>query len=164
MLTYERLREVLQYDPETGEFMWLITLSNRCAAGKVAGWLKQQKDKTDYLCITIDGRKYRAARLAWFYIHGVWPSVFVDHEDRDGLNNREANLRLATNSENMRNTKAQSRNRSGVKGVSFYNRKWIAEITVNGRRVYRKGFGSLLEAATARASVVQQFHNDFSRL
>jgi hypothetical protein len=73
MLTVTRLREVLHYDPITGIFTWLVSLSNH--VGKVAGSL----DGTGRVRIRVDGREYGAHRLAWLYMTGNWPVNEIDH-------------------------------------------------------------------------------------
>ncbi len=60
ILSYERLRELLDYDPETGVFTRRIQLSPRYPIGSAAG----SDDGTGYLQTTIDGSKHRLHRLA----------------------------------------------------------------------------------------------------
>lgn len=90
-LTHARLLAVLHYDPETGVFKWLQALSPRGLVGTQAGGVRPD----GYRTITIDGKPYLAHRLAWFYVHGQWPSYLLDH--RDGLrdDNRISELRDA---------------------------------------------------------------------
>ena len=66
MITYARLREVLHYDPATGAFTWLKTLSKRRKAGLSAGSLSS----AGYILICIDDVRTRAHRLAWLYVTG----------------------------------------------------------------------------------------------
>jgi HNH endonuclease len=87
-LTAERLRERLHYDAETGVFTRRVGSSN-ARAGDVAGSVHS----TGYVRISIDGGKYTAHCLAWFYVHGVWPSDQIDHINRNRSDNRIANLR-----------------------------------------------------------------------
>lgn len=116
-LTVERLREILHYDPETGEFQWLRRNSNAC------------KDKVGcvraagYLYIDVDGKRYLAQRLAWLWVTGVWPTL-VDHIDRNRLNNRWANLRDANKSVNAINSGLHKNNTSGHTGVYWTKGKW----------------------------------------
>ncbi len=98
MLTAERLRELLTYDPETGHFRWVFTKGCR-AGGQIAGTVRRD----GYLCIAVDGRKHKAHRLAWFYMHGRWPHPEIDHINRSKLDNRLCNLREATRVENNAN-------------------------------------------------------------
>jgi hypothetical protein len=98
MLTAERLRELLDYDPETGRFIWRKDhpTAKHIKAGSVAG----TKNGRGYWVIGVAGAKYVAHRLAWLYVTGEWPAHLVDHENGDRLDNRFANLREATDSQN----------------------------------------------------------------
>lgn len=91
-LTLSRLKKLLDYDPSSGIFHWkFIVFRSKMKVGDVAGGL----DEKGYVRIRIDGIKYRAHRLAWFYVKGVWPSDTIDHKDRVRNNNRILNLREA---------------------------------------------------------------------
>lgn len=70
MITVARVRELLNYDPDTGEFTWRVALSNRAPKGTRAGC---KAGKKIGVVIRIDGKLYRAGRLAWLHIHGEWP-------------------------------------------------------------------------------------------
>ena len=124
-LTIDRLKEVLSYNTETGQFTWL---SDRAAVkcGTLAGSLNQY----GYLTIGIDRRSYLAHRLAWFYVTGEFPSSQIDHKNRIKLDNRFENLRLVAPRENMQNRES--------KGISFHKlaRKWQAQIRINGKNTY----------------------------
>ncbi len=112
MLTQERLLELIHYNPETGLFSRLGgRRSDR--VGKVAGSPQGQ----GYLLIFVDGRRYRAHRLAWFYMTGEWPADGIDHVNNIKTDNRFANLRLATRAQNEMNKPPSRSNTSGVKGV-----------------------------------------------
>jgi hypothetical protein len=136
-LTYERLRQVVKYDPETGVFTWLIRLSPNIKVGGIAG----SKDTGGYLQFMIDGRHYLSHRLAVLYMTGQWPDSDIDHKDLDKANNKWENLRRATESQNVANTALLARNTSGLKGVHWHKRdqKWIGSIRVNRKlkEIYR---------------------------
>lgn len=145
-LTAERLRELLHYNPETGVFTWRVSNSNRAPAGSVAG----TAHGAGYRELSLDGGRYLEHRLAWFYVHGVWPTAGIDHRDGDRVNNRLLNLREATKAENQQNRAAQANNKSGFVGVSWYKRghAWVAQIGVGGRQ-RRIGLFDTPEAAHA---------------
>jgi len=147
----DRLRDLLEYNPETGEFFWKISRST-VTVGDTAGSVYPN----GYRYIQIDGLDYRAGRLAWFFVTGEDPVEFVDHRDGVRDNNRFGNLRLASNSLNQANAK-WSTNTSGIKGVRWQptRGKWIAVITVNGRAKNLGRFASIVDAAKAyRAAAV----------
>ena len=130
-LQVERLRELLDYNPDTGVFRWKLATAHRTKVGEVAG----TKTPDGYIRIQIDRKIYRAHRLAWFYVHGVWPNNFIDHIDRNRANNWLSNLRDVTASQNMRNCGLRRTNTSGHKGVSYWaHRKlWAAQIRLNNK-------------------------------
>lgn len=160
-ITQQQLRELLRYEPETGEFRWLVCLSNRAPAGSLAG----KKAKAEpYLQISIHGKQYRAHRLAWLYMRGEFPK-FVDHKNGVKTDNRFENLRPASKRENAWNAGLSRRNRSGAKGVSWSerDRKWIAQISVEGRQTRIGGFDTVEAAALAYAGVAEPLHREFYR-
>jgi hypothetical protein len=97
-LTLNRLKEVLHYDPASGDWKWLVRVAWRINAGGRAGTL----NTLGYVAIKVDGTVYLAHRLAWFYMTGNWPQE-IDHIDRNKSNCRWANLRSVTHAENMQN-------------------------------------------------------------
>src|SRR5579862_7745832 len=97
-ITPERLKEVLDYDPATGEFRWKTRLGGKAVAGRVAGYLDR-----GYISIRIDRRIYMAHRLAWLWVYGVWPEGWLDHINRKKNDNRIDNLRLAEPWQNQAN-------------------------------------------------------------
>ena len=139
MITQSRLKEMLEYDPETGLFTRKISCGYRGChrAGEIVGSIRAD----GYVIIRIDGVSYYAHRLAWFYVHGVWPEFDTDHIDLKTSNNRIVNLRPATRSENKQNRVAAQKNNinTGILGVHFINRsglknKYAAKIKINGKQ------------------------------
>lgn len=132
MLTQSRLKELLHYDPETGVFTWRVRASNNIRVGGVAGC----RTVHGYWLIGIDSSQYFAHRLAWLYMHGEWPKHEIDHKNGVGDDNRIANLREATVSENHQYLAKSARNTSGFVGVSWHSRrrKWQAQICIKGIR------------------------------
>jgi hypothetical protein len=128
-------------------------------AGDVAG----NSSDGRYVVIQIDGRSYYAHRLAWFYVHGAWPSI-VDHVNRNGLDNRLSNLRAATKSLNAVNSPLAASNTSGHRGVywSKRNGKWLAKIKVAGKEKYIGLFNDKDEAAAAYRSAAITVFGEFA--
>lgn len=116
MLTPDRLRELLSYNPETGLFHWRVAKGNR-AAGALAG----SRVKEGYIAIKLDGVLHYAHRLAWFYVYGAWPDDQIDHANTDRIDNRIRNLRDVTNAQNSHNKGGESNvnnTSTGLRGVS----------------------------------------------
>jgi hypothetical protein len=104
MLTAERLRELLHYDPDTGVFTWLRVKGRRVRVGALSG----KANGGGYFQIGVDGRIYYAHRLAWLYVHGEWPVASIDHVNCDRCDNRLANLRPATKAQNAANARKRT--------------------------------------------------------
>lgn len=134
MVTLEELKHRFDYNPDTGLFIYKISIMF-IREGDVAG----TPNTNGHIQIMINEQFYLAHNLAWFYMTGEWPSGFiVDHKDRKYDNNKWLNLRKATLSQNMGNTKLYSNNSTGLKGVHWDKRKnrFIAQITIHNKRTY----------------------------
>ena len=131
-ITHDRLREVLHYDPATGVFTWRVKTCRKVVPGAVAGAVQPD----GRVVVGCGGIKYRASRLAWFYMTGVWPTDAVDHKDGDTQNNRFDNLRDVSTAGNIQNQRrAHDRNKSsGLLGVSRLRGggRWRARICTDG--------------------------------
>jgi hypothetical protein len=161
-LTRARLRELLHYDPETGEFRWLKRLCNSVRVGDVAG-CPNAFDR--YWCIRIHRRNYPAHQLAWLYMTGGWGRPTIDHRDGNPANNRWNNLRRATSSQNNANRRRPRHNTSGFKGVSLYRRtgKWRACISRNGRLISLGAFRTAQAAHAAYEAAAHELFGEFAR-
>ena len=155
ILTQEKLKTLLHYEPETGEFTWLVAKGSRAEAGDVAGY----RTKEGYIYIGVDGRLYGAHRLAFLYMTGSWPEHQVDHKDRDPGDNRWSRIRPSTNGQN--NCNKPTRNKLGVKGVYPSGEKFQVQFKENGQM---KCFGTFETLAEAKAVSLQQqtrIHGEF---
>jgi len=162
MLTQERLKELLDYDPETGIFTRRVNQRGGTKAGQEAGSRKRHKNGKTYIHLSVDNRHYLAHRLTFLWVEGSFPENLTDHEDGDGTNNRWSNLRKVSQQQNQRNQKRHSNNTSGTSGVAFDNKakKWQVSIRFNGRRVYLGMFVSKDDAISARkaAELEHNYH------
>lgn len=160
-ITFEHLREILSYDPETGIFRWIKARGPR-SAGAVAGWVKPG---AGYIYIRLGTRNYPAHRLAFLYMEGCLPSHTVDHRNGIRDDNRWKNLRHATAAENARNKSVSAANKSGYIGVCkpAGRNKWRAQIGANGRNIRLGCFDTREEAARAYEEASRKLHGEFSR-
>lgn len=160
-LTASMVRELLNYEPETGRFIYKRDV-RRIKSGSEAGCIEP---KNGYRIIGIRGHNYHAHRLAWLVTHGHWPKEQIDHINGTPADNRIANLREATPSQNMWNSARPKNNTSGVKGVSWsavYS-KWAAAIKVERRNINLGMFATKQEAAEAYRAAARKFHGEFAR-
>lgn len=154
-LTAKKLRELLDYDPVTGVFVWVVRSNQNTFAGTLAG----TTTKHSYVVISIGARVYAAHRLAWLYVHGVWPTYHIDHKDGNASNNQITNLRDVPRTVNMQNRrKAQINNRSGLQGAMKNGSGWMARIAANGVIHYLGNFRTPEEAHQAYLEAKRKLH------
>lgn len=160
-ISYERATELFHYDPETGLIRWIKKTSkySRVTVGSIAGCPNSE----GYRYIRVDGKLIKSHNIAWLIMTEVWPEFEVDHEDRDPSNNKWDNLRSATRSLQMANTRIRGDNTSGVRGVSYHNRikKWYAYITLNGKTKSLGYRDTLEEASDLYDEKAQEYFGEF---
>lgn len=156
MITQLELKAILEYEPDTGEWTWLISPRANVPVGQLAGSYNSE----GYKRIKIDGVVYPATQLAVLYMTGRWPKDEVDHKNRIPGDDRWINLREATHSENMRNRAPRKDNKSGVAGISWREsrQKWV--VKCDG--VYIGQFNALEDAVKVRKEFVEKFHGEFA--
>lgn len=164
MITQARLKQLLRYDPKTGEFFWLVSwgrggrINGGLCYGKRAGSLGKQ-------CwdIRLDDRLYRAHRLAWLYVYGKFPKGEIDHKDGNPLNNRITNLRKATRVQNSGNSKVHKDNKNGIKGVTKNKFSWIAQIGKDYTTIYLGSFKTSKAAHAVYCKAAKKLHGKYAR-
>lgn len=144
--TQERLNHALDYNPETGVFIWKDSKSNRAKNGSVAGCV----GRGGYRYINLDGRPFPAHRLAWMYVYGEMPKYHIDHINRNPSDNRISNLRDVPQSFNCRNANISKNNTSGDNGVRKIDDRYQATIKFNYKHYYLGRFKTRDEAIAAR--------------
>jgi hypothetical protein len=167
-ISVDTLKKLLICDFEAGTLTWLprdrsmfkSDLSfhawNKRFAGKEA---LATKDKTGYFYGPILGKWHKAHRVIWAMKHGYWPPQEIDHINGDGTDNRLENLRAVSPRQNRRNQKTPKTNTSGVLGVYWCkpDRKWKAQIKIDGRKIHLGAFSTIEDAAEARAAANVRF-------
>lgn len=151
-ITQEYLKQRLDYNPDTGIFVWRKNTQIRFA-GKVAGSIHAN----GYIVININGKILPAHRLAFLYMKGYFPENDCDHINRIRDDNRWSNLREVSKQCNTRNSKTYSTNTSGVRGVSWYKtyNKWVAQIILNNKQYGLGYFKDFTEAVCYRLAAEQ---------
>jgi hypothetical protein len=136
-LSHIELLAKLHYEPRTGDFTWKID-GKVMRVGDIAGC--NYGPPTGYWRVGLNGRSYLAHRLAWFYVHGVWPSKTIDHINGIKTDNRIANLRDVDQSTNNSNCHKPvgKQTSSGLRGVSFHKGygKWRAAMRFKGKNLW----------------------------
>ncbi len=154
-VSVDELRRILSYSPETGEFCWKIARTGK--PPKQFGVLASN----GYLLTRINYKKYLLHRLAWAHTYGYWPET-VDHINRDKTDNRIANLREATRSQNLANRTVRAK--SGYKGVVRIKGRYRAGITIGGKSHYLGLYLTPEEAHARYAEEARKVFGEFSCL
>lgn len=165
MLTQEKLKSFLRYNPKTGYFYWLKS-KGAAKRGRRAGAVDGRG--MGYIEIRIDGHLHKAHRLAFLYMTGSFPSYGVDHIDGDHGNNSWENLRQADQHINSRNTCLRSDNTSGQVGVCWDKRceRWYSRIHVESGKAKFLGYFDNKESAIRarkRAEALYGYHPNHGR-
>jgi len=159
-ITQEYLKEILDYDYETGVFKWRLNMSRTAKKGDEAGSYSH-----GYIVICLKQKKYRAHSLAWLYMTGEMPNHFIDHINGIRNDNRWTNLRKANNQQNTFNSTKRSTNSTGFKGVVYRKNRghWLAQATLNYKLIYLGSYHSKEDASAAYNNFCKLNHGDFYR-
>lgn len=166
ILPQSDLKELFDYDPDTGILTWRIRPAdhfktrqafdawNTKYAGKAAGSLNND----GYLQVGINGNRFQAHRIIYKWLHNEEPEQ-IDHINHVRDNNRSVNLRAATNQINGMNRNMNSNNTSGVMGVSWFkpSSKWRADIWADGKQINLGYFDAKKDAINARQSAETEY-------
>ena len=154
MITREKIRELFQYNAETGGLYAKRKFGHRGPGERVG-----HKHRDGYRIIGINGKSYPEHRLVWIYFYDKLVKNEIDHINGVRDDNRIENLREATRSENARNIhKARKDNRTGYIGVRKDRGRWEARIKVNGKYIHLGCFGSPQEAQKAYLDAKRMMH------
>lgn len=161
LITHSDLLKTLKYEPETGEFYWLISPKYNIPSGSRAGG----DMKTGYRFIKLNSRFYTSHRLAFFYMTGAWPVGEIDHINGIRNDNRWQNLRVVSVAQNGLNRKKYSTNTSGAKGVSWHARlqKWRVRIQKSGKRIDLGCFDNIADAQKTYENFARTYYGEFAR-
>lgn len=157
MIDHAYVLDVFDYNPDTG------VLLRKFKNGSTRKMKPTGPDRS--IRARLFGKDIRGHRLIWFYVHGTWPDLFIDHINGDPSDNRLCNLRLATDAENKRNVGKRSHNTSGVKGVTWdkVNNKWLSHATYNGKGFNLGRYTNIEDAAAAYRSFAKANYGVFYR-
>lgn len=155
MITHDEVVRLVTYDPLTGVFMRLKRTSNFSDMSKPAGSLSHW----GYLEFRLQGKLYKAHRLAWLYVHGVWPSEVIDHINGVKTDNRLANLRAVSGAVNNQNRRVPGiRNSGNPVGAYPDGSAWRSQLSVNNKTKYLGTFITADQAREAYLKAKRELH------
>lgn len=154
-ITPEMLTNIFDYNPETG------ILTRRRTGRVVSG---TNGGSGGYLTVNVLGSPMYIHRVAFAIVNGRLPAGEVDHVNGVKTDNRIANLRVASRSENGRNVSAHRDSKTGVLGVCLEKRsgKYLARIKTPKKTIHLGLFDTAEEAAAARKTAEAIYHGEFA--
>jgi hypothetical protein len=163
------LRTLLYYNAETGDLVWAQRAREYFKTDRSHKiWNKRFADQDaltskttfGYFGGSVLGQSFLAHRVAFAIHHGHWPNGVIDHINHNPRDNRAANLRDVTRTENLRNQRIHSNNKSGATGVFRKSNgpKWVAKVRVDNKDIHLGYFDQFDEAVAARAAANSRYN------
>lgn len=149
------------FDYKEGKLFWKVSNTNKIKIGDQAGYIT----KHGYRKIYVENKQHYEHRLIFMYHNGFLPKL-IDHIDGNKLNNNLSNLRIASHSQNMMNTKIKKTNTSGIKGVCWdkSRNKWFVRITVQNKTINIGRFDDLELSELVANESRNKYHKNFARI
>jgi hypothetical protein len=164
MMAAEHAKMYFNYDSTTGDLVWKFNTGKKNMIGKAAASKSVDASGCTRLSVRIHKRVYSVPKVIWAITYGVWPDGDVDHINGVTTDNRLKNLRQASRTENLGNSRMHRNNKCGRKGVHWctQRKKWKACVIKN-RKKYHAGFHNDVEsAAAAYLAKARQLYGDFA--
>lgn len=161
-LSLEVAQKHLRLDRETGRLYWLTSSKGRRAgdeAGSVCNYASGRR-----CMVHIDGGRHMRSRIVFLMAYGYWPANFVDHINRDSLDDRPENLREATPQQNGWNRDTNKPNATGFLGVRWKPKggRFEAQIRHNYKNIYIGTFDTAEEAHAAYIAKRNELRGEFA--
>lgn len=174
-LSTEYLRECFEYSEESPSgLIWKDRplshfkrkeLFLRFNKNKKCGFNHLDKKGRNSWNVNLDGKRFLCHRIVYMLFNELLTSdELIDHIDGNPLNNCINNLRIASQKENLRNSKKRKSNTSGFKGVSKHRNKWLSYIGFNSKQIHLGRFDTPEEAHAAYCKASKELHGEFGRV
>lgn len=158
-ITWNMLNDLLSYNPDTGIITYKVSKAGHVQAGREAGAYHRK----GYRHIRIKNKLHLSHRVAWALHYNERPPKYIDHINGVGTDNRIANLRATTLTENARNRRTPCNSSSGVIGVNWNGKYWVARVRENGKCHYAGYHKDKESAISALELLRKKLHGEFYR-
>lgn len=154
----------IKIDSKKGRLYWATAPGCRTdLLGKEAGGLHPDNKGRLYWAVMVGGKTYRRGRLVFFASKGRWSTPFVDHRNRNGLDDRISNLREATRLQNAWNRTEQKRLSKLPAGVRIQsNGRFQAQIQCKNRKLPLGTFDTASEANAVYRNKRRELYGEFA--
>lgn len=151
MIEIEDFKKYVSYNPDTGTFTRIAVLNDNPSHQWRVGDTVGNQSSNGYIEVSVGDIKFQAHKLAWYFVHGVYPDFYLDHVNGDKTDNRIENLRESSPLINMRNRGKNKNNSTGFNGVYVAaSGRFRARIKINGKLINIGTFDTAEEASEAR--------------
>jgi hypothetical protein len=160
----EELSLLLRLDTETGNVFWIKVPRNHSEKlGKNAGNKNPSRGKF-YWVIRINGASYKRSHVVFCLTYGRWPSQCIDHINGNSLDDRPANIREATVTQNAWNHKRRAKKSKYPMGVrlSTSGKKFEARIGFCKKQISIGTFDTAAEASMAYQAKRKELYSEFA--
>ena len=159
MITYERVRELFNYDDGLLRWKMKPRKTSSVVVGSIAGSVRNTDGRRR---IRVDRKFYYSYQLIYLYFHRVIPG-YIDHVNGDTGDDRIHNLRECNMSQNNMNSVTPKHNKSGAKNVhwSSRNKKWIVKLKVNKINKHIGCFDDFELAELVASEAREKYHGPF---
>lgn len=156
--SFDLVEQYLFYDAFTALIYWKKAVPR----GKGKPYQSAGSIRNGYRRIYLFGKNYKSTHIIWLLVTGEWPSRQIDHINRDPLDDRWENLRLATQSQNNANRILPSNSINGYRGISWkpQHKRWRVNV---GHR-YRGSFKDAEDAARHYDKTAKELYGEFAIL
>ncbi len=158
------LRELFDYDEKRGILVRRISRTRRVRVGDDAGSIHDPKNgKPPRRVVRV--MPYGSCKhsiLVYIWHHGEIGGVQIDHKDGNTLNDRIANLRPTSSSQNSMNRRLRQ-DKALPKGVSWHKRqqKFVARVKIDGQLEWLGTFDTAEEAKEAYEARAKELHKEY---
>lgn len=170
MINKNNVKDLFDYDPETGILLWKNIDTKPCLKGKEAGSAHYMPNGYIDHRVTYNQQQYQKGRVIWLYQYGDWPKHTIDFADGDSCNFAISNLRDANKSQQRANSVVSRNNKLGIKGIHEIEKKgykyFIASVRkdkkTHQRYFNQKDPGALVKAKKWLASKRKKLFGEFA--
>lgn len=160
VILFDTHAEVILYNVKNIECARALVSLDKVDIIKKYAWSAYLRDRSCYAMTRVNGKTTKMHNLLFSPPDGM----ICDHINRNGLDNRNENIRFATHQENLFNAGPKKNNKSGYQGVYWNpaNKNWRSRIKVNGKPIELGSFINLYDAIAARKAAEVKYFGEFA--
>lgn len=156
-INYDEVKDFFEYNKDTGIVTWKKKPNQSIKVGKEVGRIGND----GYRTVGFNGKQYKVHRIVYCLVNKIIEStLYIDHIDRNKLNNKWNNLRIVDHETNCKNRNVRIDNTSGITGVDIHKKtgKYQVRININKKRKYLGLYDNLDDAIKIRKEAEDKYN------